>query len=244
VLGSDPLAPAKRFSSSDELADQVATDPAAIGFIGLAYVRSAKALAINDTGVAPMMATSFTVTTEDYMLSRRLYFYTLPSPRTPLVAELVSYAMSAQGQRIVRDTGFVDLTVVLREGEACDGRCPASYATATVRAKRVSLDFRFREGSDAIDSRGIRDLDRLTQTMRSYPGAQLLLFGFSDSSGDPATNTALSRQRAHTIAAELASRGITAATVEGLGAVLPIASNATTAGRDRNRRVEVWLRER
>jgi phosphate transport system substrate-binding protein len=245
VLGGDPLAAtARRLTASDQLADQVATDPAAIGFIGLAYIRSAKALAVADTGIAAMMATSFTVTTEDYLLSRRLYFYTLPSPRTALVAELVSYAMSAQGQHIVRDAGFVDLTVALRDSEPCTARCPPSYASATAAAKRVSLDFRFREGSDAIDSRATRDLDRLTQTMRSYPGARLLLFGFSDGSGDPATNLELSRQRAHTIAAELASRGITAATVEGLGAVLPVASNANPAGRDRNRRVEVWLRER
>jgi phosphate transport system substrate-binding protein len=189
-----------------------------------------------------MMPTSFTVTTEDYLLSRRLYFYTPASPSTPLVAELVSFAMSVRGQTVVRDTGFVDLTVAARAGSACDERCPHAYAASTAGAKRLSLDFRFREVSDQIDSRATRDLDRLTQTLRGYPDATLLLFGFSDSSGGSAVNIALSRQRAKAIAAELAARGITAVTVEGFGPALPVAANTSEAGRQRNRRVEVWLR--
>lgn len=245
VLAGDKLVPgARRFSSSEQLADQVATDPAAIGFIGLAYIRSAKALAVGDAGLAAMMPTSFTVTTEDYALSRRLYFYTPPSPGTPLVAELVSFAMSAQGQAVVRDAGFVDLTVGMHPGASCDAQCPAAYAAATHHAKRLSLDFRFREGSDEIDSRATRDLDRLTQTLRAHPDATLLLFGFSDSSGGGTVNLALSRQRAKAIADELATRGITSVEIEGYGPALPVASNATPAGRQRNRRVEVWLRER
>jgi phosphate transport system substrate-binding protein len=243
VLGGDKLvASAQRFSSSEQLADNVATDPAAIGFIGLAYIRSAKALAVGDTGTETMMPTSFTVTTEDYLLSRRLYFYTPASPGTALVPELVSFAMSAQGQTVVRDAGFVDLTVAVHPGSLCVAHCPSGYLTATSGAKRLSLDFRFREGSDEIDSRATRDLDRLTQTLRGYPDATLLLFGFSDSSGDSAVNVALSRQRAKAIAAELAARGITAVTVDGFGPALPVASNTTPAGRERNRRVEVWLR--
>ncbi|MBV8756215.1 MAG: substrate-binding domain-containing protein [Deltaproteobacteria bacterium] len=243
VLGGDKLVSgATRYASSEQLADAVATDPDAIGFIGLAYVRSAKAVAVGDSGVQAMIPTPFTVTTEDYLLARRLYFYTPASPSTPLVAELVSFAMSAQGQEVVRDAGFVDLTVGVHPGSRCDVRCPASYADATHHARRLSLDFRFREGSDEIDSRATRDLDRLTQTLRGYPDSTLVLFGFSDSSGDPTVNLALSKQRAKAIADELATRGITSVVIDGFGPALPVASNATAAGRQRNRRVEVWLR--
>jgi phosphate transport system substrate-binding protein len=45
------------------------------------------------------------------------------------------------------------------------------------------------------------------------------------------------------VEAELAERGVRAALVEGRGSEMPVASNADEAGRERNRRVEVWLAE-
>jgi phosphate transport system substrate-binding protein len=242
VLGDDKLVTgAKRLEASDGLSDAVATDPSAIGFIGLAYVRSAKALPVGDTGATGMLPTSFTVTTEDYMLSRRLYFYTTPKPRTPLVAELVSFALSPQGQTVVRESGFVDLAIALREPEPCGARCPARFARTIAHAKRVSFDFRFRSGSNDIDSRATRDLDRLVQVMRAQPGAKLVLVGFSDAAGDETANTKLSIDRAQAIARELTMRGITPAVVDGFGEAMPVASNTTETGRQRNRRVEVYL---
>jgi phosphate transport system substrate-binding protein len=242
VLGSDKLAAAaQRFAESDVLADKVASTPSAIGFIGLAYVRSAKAVSVGDSGAAPKLPTSFTVTTEEYMLSRRLYLYTTPTPRTPLATELVSFVLSAQGQAVVRETNFIDLSVALRDGDPCDARCPRDYAAMTARAQRISLDFRFRSGADEVDSRASRDLDRVVQFLRGYPNAKLLLLGFSDSAGIPIANVKLSQHRAATIARELETRGIHPAIVDGFGAAMPVASNATEADRQRNRRVEAWL---
>jgi phosphate transport system substrate-binding protein len=71
-----------------------------------------------------------------------------------------------------------------------------------------------------------------------------LLLGFSDGAGDPWFNLKLSRQRADTIAGELAARGVHAATVDGFGATMPVAANFTATDRERNRRVEVWIRPR
>jgi phosphate transport system substrate-binding protein len=188
-----------------------------------------------------MLPTAFTVTTEDYLLTRRLYLYTLPKPRTPLVAELVSFATSPAGQEVVRDSGFVELTPMLRDGEHCDDRCPKPYAAAIAGAKRVSLDFRFRAGGNALDSRASHDLDRLVQLLHAYPRAKLLLFGFSATSGNPDADTAVSRQRARAVARELEQRGVIAYLIDGFGDALPVASNDTEAGRQRNRRVEVWM---
>ncbi len=186
VLGKQPLvASARRFADSNALADAVAGDPQAIGFIGLAYIRSARALAVGDRGAPPMLPTSFTITTEGYLLARRLFAYTTPRPRTPLATELVGFALSPAGQGVVARTGFVDLSVGLIDPPPCDARCPRRYATLVREAKRLSLDFRFRRGSDVLDSRGARDLDRVIQFLHGHPGARLSLFGFSDSSARP-----------------------------------------------------------
>jgi phosphate transport system substrate-binding protein len=241
VLGKDPLvAGARRLAESDALADAVAGDRQAIGFIGLAYVRSAKALAIAEPGALPMLPTSFTVATEGYMLSRRLYFYSLPQPRSPLVAELIAYALSPRGQEVVSRAQFVDLGLTLRD-EPCDERCPRAYAAAVDGAQRVSVDFRFRSGSDQADSRAVRDLDRLVALLHDHPGARLSLLGFSDAVGSQRINSQLSLERARAIALELATRGVRVHAVKGFGAAMPVASNSGASGRERNRRVEVWL---
>jgi phosphate transport system substrate-binding protein len=242
VLAGDALvASAQRFAESEALADTVAGEPAAIGFIGLAYIRSAKALRVGDPGGSPRLPSSFTVTTEEYMLSRRLYLYSTPRPSTPLVTELVSYVLSPPGQAVVRGASFIDLTVAARDGEPCDLRCPRAYVAIIGRAKRLSLNFRFRSGSEELDSRATRDLDRVVQLLATTPDARLLLLGFSDAAGAYGANVKLSQHRAAAIARELEVRGVRPAVVEGFGSAMPVASNATEADRQRNRRVEVWL---
>ncbi|MFN0245280.1 MAG: protein kinase domain-containing protein [Kofleriaceae bacterium] len=245
VLGSTPIAQhAKRIADSNELADAVAADPDAIGFIGLPYIRSAKAVAVSDAGALPMVPTSFTITTEGYLLARRLFLYHRANDMPRHVADLVAYALSAEGQTVVRESGFIDLEVAIGTGSTCGKKCPARYAKAIANARRLSLDFRFRTGRDAMDSRATRDLDRLVHFLAAHQDHEILLLGFSDSAGDPSFNVQLSRQRANAVAEELALRGVRPGNIEGFGAAMPVASNASEADRERNRRVEVWLRPR
>lgn len=242
ALGSQPIAPtAKRFSESDKLSDAVAVDPNGIGFIGLAYVRTARAVSISDHGLSPSLPSPFTVATESYPLARRLYFYTLPTPKTPLAIDLVNFATSGEGQDVVAKTGFVDLSIASSSNAACDDRCPKDYAALVRAAKRLSLDFRFRQGGNELDSRATRDIDRLVFFLRAHPASRLMLLGFSDSSGQAAANVALSLDRAKSVASELEARGVKADVVSGFGSAMPVASNGDAGGRQRNRRVEVWI---
>jgi phosphate transport system substrate-binding protein len=66
--------------------------------------------------------------------------------------------------------------------------------------------------------------------------------GFADSSGSPQVNEELSKNRANVVAEEFRARGIKVTEVVGLGPERPVASNDTADGREKNRRVEVWLR--
>jgi phosphate transport system substrate-binding protein len=241
VLGQDKLSTnAKRYVRSDALADAVASDQAAIGFVGLAYVRTAKALAVGEAGAAPLLPTQFTVATESYMLSRRLYFYTPDKPSSPWVTELVNFAMSARGQEVAAKAGFVSLSLLV-ESARCTGQCPPRYLAAVEKAQRVSVDLRFRSGSNQPDSRARRDLDRLVKFLQNFREARVLLLGFSDGLGHPGSNQKLSLDRARTIADELARRGVQASAVTGFGSEMPVATNETELGRERNRRVEVWF---
>ena len=244
VLDKAPLAAsAKRFEDSAELSDAIAADSNGIGFVGLPFVRDAKPLAVCDPGTAPLVATRFTVATEDYILSRRLFLYSTANSKNPWVRRFVDFALSDAGQEIVHKIGFVkqipDAQLVSLPPDA-----PQDYVQAVKGARRLSLNFRFKAGSTQLDNKALRDLDRIGNLLASpdYRGKSLLLLGFADNMGNARTNLRLSNERAQLIARELTTRGIPPTTVAGFGSIMPVASNTDAAGRDKNRRVEVWLR--
>ncbi len=240
VVGDHAMANAQRFADSVELSSAVARDPHGIGYIGIPYVRGARALAIGVPGAA-LFPSSFTVATEGYQLSRRLYLYVPVQKVRPLAIEFVNFALSSRGQEAVKASGFTDLTLRAMDPGPCH-HCPAQYAELSRAGRRLSLDFRFRTGSAELDNRGLRDLDRLLAFLRETSQSRLVLVGFSDARGAPHQNARLSLERAKKIAEELRERGVPAVDVEAMGSELPVAPNDTEHGREKNRRVEVWLR--
>jgi len=233
---------ARRFESSTDLSDLVANDPTAIGFIGLPYVRYAKVLAIAESDeTLAILPTSFTVSTEDYPLSRRLFFYTPPKGGNPLAAELAQYALGSEGQSMVEKIGFISQNIRSEKPEPSPA-FPAEYLELTRDAERLSLNFRFQLGSDQFDNKAQRDLQRLVDHLAQNRRQRVLLLGFTDSSGSAEVNQQLSHRRAVTLETALQVRGIDPAVVRGFGPAIAIASNDSEAGRNKNRRVEVWVR--
>ena len=189
VLGERAIAPAAaRFADSEKLSDSVAADPQGIGFVGMPHIRKARAVAISESGAAPTVPTPFTVGTEDYPLSRRLYLYAPTPRRHPLSQDFVAFALSPRGQAVVAAHGFVDLgTRSVDAPSACDN-CSPAYVAATRGAKRLSIDFRFAVGTTQLDARGQRDLGRLSTYLHSLRSPKVSLLGFSDSAGDANAN--------------------------------------------------------
>lgn len=80
-----------------------------------------------------------------------------------------------------------------------------------------------------------------------YAASQVRVMGFADSRGAKDYNKELSEKRAEAVKSYLvANGGINAArvSVEPMGEAQPVASNATAAGRQENRRVEIAVRTR
>ncbi len=67
--------------------------------------------------------------------------------------------------------------------------------------------------------------------------------GHTDSTGSITTNLVLSQRRAEAVADTLVAAGVARDRIvaTGLGPDFPVASNATAAGRQQNRRVEVVI---
>jgi phosphate transport system substrate-binding protein len=243
LTGAPLVASARRFEDSNALSDAVSGDPNGIGFIGLPFIHNAKAIAVSEKGAGALKPTRLTVATEDYSLSRRLYLYTPATARNKFMRMFVEFALSKQGQDVVAANGFVAQNVELASAAVAE-QAPDAYKQLTRNAERLSLDFRFQAGKAEQDNKALADLDRVVSMIadRGSAGNGILLFGFADSTGAPEVNQALSLNRARLIANQLIQRGIKPAVVRGFGSELPVASNDTDEGREKNRRVEIWMR--
>ena len=86
-----------------------------------------------------------------------------------------------------------------------------------------------------------RNLGRIAQVLQQYPSYKLSVEGHTDTTGSPQLNEKLSQERAEAVRQALAGGGVdsTRITAQGFGATQPVATNATRAGRQLNRRVEI-----
>ena len=109
----------------------------------------------------------------------------------------------------------------------------------------VPNDVSFDTGSAAIKPQLRSVLDPFAASLRDDPTARINIIGHTDNTGGPAINGPLSVARAQSVRDYLVDRGVSASRVEtaGRGEREPVADNATEAGRARNRRVEIFLRE-
>ncbi len=233
---------AKRFESSEGLSDEVSQDRQGIGFIGLPYVRQAKAVAIIDGESKPMLPSVSLIATEDYPLSRRLYLYLPPESQHRWAKALVRFAQSPQGQSIVAQNGFVAQTVQAMTVRATSSM-PDAYQNLTREAERLSVNFRFAQGSASLDTKALLDLKRVADYLKTHDklNQKVTLVGFGDAKSDPARAQLLSKLRAMAVRRELMKRQVILRDVRGFGDEMPVATNDADEGRIKNRRVEVWV---
>jgi len=95
-------------SSSQAIADEVAGNPAAIGYYGMGYISDKhKAIQVAKDQDSEFIAPTIeNVVSGKYPISRPLFFYTDGQPQG-LVKKFVDFALSKEGQEIVVKTDFV-----------------------------------------------------------------------------------------------------------------------------------------
>lgn len=109
----------------------------------------------------------------------------------------------------------------------------------------IPSDVSFDTGSATIKPPMRAVLDPFAASLIDDSHAQITVIGHTDSTGSDAVNGPLSVQRAQNVRDYLSGRGVavTRVVTEGRGESEPIADNNTDAGRAKNRRVEILLRE-
>lgn len=103
----------------------------------------------------------------------------------------------------------------------------------------------FDEGKATIRANAETNLKEITGSIsKRYNGGEVRVYGYTDSTGSAGANQALAQQRADAVKSWLQTNGIDASriSVNAIGEARPVATNATEAGRQQNRRVEIVAR--
>ncbi|RLU01101.1 substrate-binding domain-containing protein [Ketobacter sp.] len=234
LAGAAVSAKARRYESNDDLSAQVQADVDAIGFVALPSIGAAKALALSDGEALALAPSEMTVATEDYPLSRRLYFYSASGGALkPVVAEFLAFVHSDAGQAVVAESGYVAQALYALAMKSEDGRLAGM--------QRMNLNIRFQDGSSALDNKSRLDVERLAHFL-AQPGhrdSRITLVGFSNPLAGTGRAT-LSRLRAQNVRWALRSEGIRNP-ISALAGNAVSVSDPASLNADRNRRVEIWI---
>ncbi|MFH1874747.1 MAG: OmpA family protein [Pseudomonadota bacterium] len=107
--------------------------------------------------------------------------------------------------------------------------------------KLVLAGINFDTGSATIKKDSYPILDSNVDMLKKHSGKGILVVGYTDNVGNPASNQKLSEKRAESVKNYFISKGVDASRISavGKGEADPIASNTTATGRAENRRIEV-----
>jgi outer membrane protein OmpA-like peptidoglycan-associated protein len=163
-------------------------------------------------------------------------------------ALIVAQAQALAQSRAQLDQAMAQLGEAQRNGSAADERAMAvlerqAGAHRDARGEVITLpgSLLFQTGKSELSQSARARLDTVAAALKQAPDKNILIEGYTDSTGNDAVNLPLSEARAETVKAYLISRGVPEANLStrGFGPTRPIASNGTVEGRATNRRVEI-----
>ncbi|MEO6490948.1 MAG: OmpA family protein [Ferruginibacter sp.] len=131
-----------------------------------------------------------------------------------------------------------------RAGPASNQGCPEIAKEVIEKINFAAKNVFFATGSFKLLPKSFKSLDEVAKIMNADDLLRIQIDGHTDSQGDSAKNHTLSHNRAKAVKDYLISKGVpedrTSST--GYGETKPIADNKTAAGRAKNRRVEMTVR--
>lgn len=172
-------------------------------------------------------------------------------------AKMQADAAKAQADASMRDASAANMQADAARRESADSQARAAALQAQLDASMKDMDAKqtnrgmvvtlgdvlFDTNRSELKAGGMRSVEKLSGFLKAYPKRTALVEGFTDSTGSDATNQTLAARRAESVQAALVGMGVTRERIaaKGYGEAFPVASNATTDGRQLNRRVEIVL---
>lgn len=175
-----------------------------------------------------------------YLATQRVRIAQMISKSNEMDRELEDMALERRS--ITLDLREAELLKARQEASELQRQMAALQAEKTERGMVLTLgDVLFDINEATLAPGASRNIAKIASFMRSYPERQAVIEGHTDSMGDDNYNLDLSRSRALAVRQALIEEGVSAARIstQGFGEALPVASNASSAGRQENRRVEI-----
>ncbi|OQX68534.1 MAG: hypothetical protein B6A08_09705 [Sorangiineae bacterium NIC37A_2] len=124
----------------------------------------------------------------------------------------------------------------LDDEDGCPDVIPEKVTKFVGVIKGIEFDF----GSAKIKKASEPLLREAAAVLKSYPDLRVRITGHTDDQGEREQNLKISTERAQSVKDFLVAQGVSESqlSIYGAGPDLPIADNATAAGRQRNRRIE------
>ena len=130
-------------------------------------------------------------------------------------------------------------------GTVANKGCPEVTVEIIKQLNDYSKTILFDTGKSTIRPTSHAILQNIVDIMKEYPTANFVIEGHTDSVGSESSNQRLSDSRAASVRTYLTTIGMDGARLSsiGYGESRPIATNATRAGKQQNRRVQISLRK-
>lgn len=159
-------------------------------------------------------------------------------------------ALTAKVKALVPHTEVVAAAPVTAEQSVSNSLSASQTALTAIDPNNVDVNalvkalnlqiINFASGSSEIPADNKAILDQAATLLNKVSGVKLNVGGHTDSTGNAASNKALSQRRAQAVVDYLTSKGVDASKLvaQGHGSDQPVAENTTDEGRFKNRRIE------
>lgn len=129
-------------------------------------------------------------------------------------------------------------------GVASNMGCPEIAPAIIERINKAAASIFFATGSSKLLAKSNTALNNVVAILKANPDYKVDINGYTDNQGNADKNKALSEARANAVQDYLVKKGIEAGRLSaaGFGDENPVADNKTAAGRAKNRRVEMKVR--
>ena len=127
------------------------------------------------------------------------------------------------------------------KGTQANKGCPEIAKADIVRITYIGSKIFFENNSDKLKVASLSQLDELSKILFKYEGAVLTVEGHTDSVGTEDFNMILSQKRSESVRKYLIGKGVSDTRIIsiGFGETKPVATNTTSLGKAKNRRVEL-----
>ena len=129
-------------------------------------------------------------------------------------------------------------------GPASNFGCPVIDVVVVEKVNKAAKNIFFATGSSKLLAKSYGSLKEVAQVLKDNPSYKIDVDGYTDITGNADKNQTLSEKRAGSVKAYLISNGVDESRIVSTGHGIndPVADNKTVAGRAKNRRVEMKLR--